>query len=403
MYPEHSSNILPEPGPELKRISEELSQLIRAKIETDGPLSFSTFMEMALYQPGLGYYSAGLEKFGESGDFVTAPQLGNIFARCLATQVEQVASTLNEAGQSEYEIMEAGAGSGILAADLLSALDGTFPPARYNILERSAHLRQVQKETLREKVPQWMDRIQWLNEPPRNHWRGVFLANEVLDALTFDRFEINDEGISELKVACGQNGFEWQASAASDALLERVTAIVSSLDEQPASGYRSELNLHLPAWLDAVTASLETGVALLIDYGYTRSAYYHPQRIDGTLICHYRHRAHDDPFLWPGLTDISSSVDFTALAEAADACGLTVCGYTTQAMFLMACGLDGIIAGTAQLPETARIDINRQVCRLTLPGEMGERFQLMALARGLEEDVCDSLVAFSLADYCHRL
>jgi SAM-dependent MidA family methyltransferase len=360
-------------------------------------------MELALYQPGLGYYSAGLQKFGEGGDFVTAPQLGNVFARCLAGQVEQVAGEIARGPDSGYEIVEAGAGTGVLAADMLAALQHTCPPARYSILERSAHLRQVQKETLQSQVPQWMDRISWLEKPPEKSWQGVFLANEVLDALTFDRFEVENDGFSELKVGLDANGFRWHREACPEALRNRIESIVAGLQHRPGKGYRSELNTSLPAWLDAVTASLAKGVALFIDYGYTRHDYYQPQRRDGTLICHYRHRAHDDPFKWPGLTDISASVDFTALAEAADQCGLYVCGYTTQAMFLMACGLDRILTELASLPEAERVAMNSQVRRLTLPAEMGERFQVMALARGLDEPFCDDLKGFSLLDLCHRL
>lgn len=403
MYSENSSNILPEPTAELKRISEELSNLIRTKIEHGGPIPFSDYMEMALYQPGLGYYSAGLKKFGEGGDFVTAPQLGNVFARCMARQIEQIAEGICTSQADVYELVEAGAGSGILAADLLQALENTRPPARYNILERSAHLRQVQKETLQKQVPQWMDRITWLDEPPRNDWQGVFIANEVLDALTVDRFLIDSDGITQLKVSSGESGFEWTSGPCSKEMLDRIQAILSSLKAQLGNGYQSELNTHLHAWLDTVTSSLTKGVALFVDYGYTRDDYYAPQRRDGTLICHYQHRAHDDPFMWPGLTDISASVDFTALAEAADMCGLDVCGYTTQTMFLMACGLDEVISGITDMSEKERIAINNQIYRLTLPGEMGERFQLMALGRGLNDELCDNLKAFSLTDLCHRL
>ena len=179
----NTNDILPEPPEELKRLSAKLVTAIREKIRQNGPIPFSEYMEMALYEPGLGYYSAGLQKFGAGGDFVTAPQLGNVFARCLATQIEQLAAELDH-----YEIIEAGAGSGKLAADLLTALQADHPPTRYRILERSAHLRQVQRETLEQHVPQWMDRISWLDEPPLEGWQGVFLANEVLDALTVDRF-----------------------------------------------------------------------------------------------------------------------------------------------------------------------------------------------------------------------
>ncbi len=394
----NSRNILPEPPEELKLLSEKLATVIRAKIKLNGPISFSEYMEMALYEPGLGYYSAGLQKFGEGGDFVTAPQLGNVFARCLAKQIEQVADELDQ-----YEIIEAGAGTGVLAADLLIALQDKHLPLRYRILERSAHLRQVQKETLEKLVPQWMDRISWLDEPPEEAWQGVFLANEVLDALTVERFCIGTDGLRQLQVTDGPGGFDWFKGSCPQDLQEQIQAVLSTLEHQPAAGYCSELNSTLPAWLQTVTASLQKGLALFIDYGYTRRDYYLPQRRDGTLICHYRHHAHDDPFKWPGLTDISASVDFTALAEAADICGLEVSGYTTQAMFLLACGLDEVLTESGQLSERDRLAINNQVRSLTLPGEMGERFQVMALCRDLGEELSENLRGFTLRDLRYRL
>jgi SAM-dependent MidA family methyltransferase len=394
----NSHNILPEPSQELKSVSEELATAIRAKIASNGPIPFSEYMEMALYEPGLGYYSAGLLKFGQGGDFVTAPQMGNIFAGCLARQIEQIAVELGH-----YEILEAGAGSGVLAADLLLALQENHQPGHYWILERSAHLRQVQKETLQELVPQWMSRISWLDQPPVDDWQGVFLANEVIDALTVDRFCIADDGIKELQVAADSNGFHWHKAPCHEKLLGKTQALLNGLEQRPGSGFCSEINSDLPAWLQAVTASMQKGVAIFIDYGYTRRAYYRPQRYDGTLICHYQQRAFDDPFLWPGLVDISASVDFTALAEAADDCGLEVSGYVTQAMFLLACGVDEIMPDFESLTEPQRLMMNNQVRRLTLPGEMGERFQVMALCRGFDDDFSENLRGFSLTDLRDRL
>ena len=393
-----SNNILPEPSEELKSVSDELADVIKARIDRNGPLSFAGFMEMALYEPGLGYYSAGLQKFGEGGDFVTAPLMGDVFARCLARQIAQLGEELGE-----YERIEAGAGSGILAADLLTALEDDKPPCRYRILERSAHLRQVQKETLVKAVPQWMNRICWLDEPPDTDWQGVFLANEVLDALVVERFCIEDQGIRQLRVIRDGDGFKWQKEPCPERVEQKILKLLADLEHQPGPGYRSEINIDLPAWLQAVTGSMKKGVALFVDYGYTRRDYYMPQRNDGTLICHYQHRAHNDPFKWPGLVDISASVDFTALAEAADGCGLEVSGYTTQAMFLLACGLDQILAGSESLSEQNRLKMNNQVRRLTLPGEMGERFQVMALSRGLNEEYYDGMLGFSLSDLRHRL
>lgn len=390
--------ILPEPPAKLKQLSHELVQVIAAKITHNGPIPFADYMEMALYEPGRGYYSAGLRKIGDGGDFVTAPQLGNVFARCLANQLSQVGTHLGS-----YEILEIGAGNGVLAADLLTTLQDHHPPTRYRILERSAHLRQVQQETLAEAVPQWMDKISWLDAPPTAGWQGVVLANEVIDALVVERFCVEPEGISRLCVALDETGFGWHKNACEPALAERIQTAIAQPGQALAAGYCSEINRHLPAWLQAVTESLSTGLALFIDYGYPRREYYLPQRRDGTLICHYQQRAHDDPFLWPGLTDISASVDFTALAEAADQCGLEVSGYTSQAMFLLANGLEDIIAGFQSLTEKERVLMNSQVRRLTLPGEMGERFQVMALSRGLGEDFCEGLDGFKLVDLRYRL
>ncbi len=390
--------ILPEPPAELKQSSDELTRVISKKIARDGPIPFSEYIEMALYEPGLGYYSAGLRKFGGDGDFVTAPQLGDVFARCLAKQVTQIGEHLGD-----YEILEIGAGTGVLAADLLRALQTDQPPTRYRILERSAYLRQIQKETLTEMVPQWMDKISWLDTPPQAAWQGVLLANEVADALVVERFCVTADGISRLCVGHDETGFSWHKGVCDAAMTERIQSVIANSEQTLPTGYCSEINILLPAWLQAVTASLKTGLALFIDYGYPRHEYYLPQRHDGTMICHYRHRAHDDPFLWPGLTDISASVDFTALAEAAGQCGLEVSGYTSQAMFLLANGLEDIIAGFQSLEEKERVLMNSQVRRLTLPGEMGERFQVMALSRGLSEDFCEGLDGFSLADLRYRL
>lgn len=402
MRAETARVILPEPPTELKQLSDELCVLIRRKIDATGPISFADYMEMALYTPGLGYYSAGLQKFGEGGDFVTSPQLGNIFAQCVAAQISQIGAELGS-----YDIVEAGAGSGILAADILASLERSQPPQRYLILERSAHLRQVQKETLQQQVPQWLDRIVWLDQPPDENWQGVFLANEVLDALTVERFCKHGDEILQLQVDVaqdtGENRFDWHQGKCPAELKSQIGDLLNKLERPLSDGYRSEINSSLPAWLNAVTASMQKGVALFIDYGYVRQEYYQPQRYDGTLICHYQQRAHDDPFSWPGLTDLSASVDFTALAEAADLCELDVSGYINQTMFLLGCGLEHIVAGFDKLSPVEQIARNNEIRKLTLPGEMGERFQVMAMSRGLDEDFSESLCGFSLDDWRYRL
>ncbi len=391
---ESSRVILPEPPDELKQLSEELRDRIRCSIRAQGPMRFSRYMEMALYEPGLGYYSAGLQKFGAGGDFITAPELGNVFARCLATQIEQIAHELDD-----YCIVEVGAGSGRLAAELLAALAGTAPPHRYLILEPSADLRAVQRETLQQEQPEWIDRVQWLDEPPTAKWQGVLIANEVLDALPVERFCIASGVVQQIEVSLNGENLCWSHGIASEALQSAVTRALGTRLKELTEGYTSEISLMMTPWLRGLCAGLDRGCALFIDYGYPRHEFYSAERNMGTLICHYRHRAHNEPFIFPGLQDISAFVDFTALAEAAGACGLECAGYTSQAMFLLSCGLDSIAAGLEGLAGRERLERASEIRQLTLPGAMGEKFQVMALSRGIDVD----LRGFELLDLRHRL
>jgi len=381
---------LPEPPDDLKQLSDELSEVIRQEIRTEGPMPFSRYMEMALYQPGLGYYSAGLHKLGEKGDFITSPELGSLFAGCVARQIEQVAAQLGK-----YDILEIGAGSGRLAADILQLIDEPLQPRRYLILERSADLRKVQREHLATNAPQCLDRVEWLDRPPEEEWQGVILANEVIDALAVERFRATKSGVEQICVVAACDTFGWSSRPAPS----RLASAFSNLGVELQSGYQSELNLQLPGWLSAVTRSMRRGLALFIDYGYPRSEYYLDERTDGTLICHYRHRAHDDVFFWPGLQDITAFVDFTALAEAANLNGLQVEGYTSQVMFLLGCGLEQVLANQVALSEDEGMSVNTQARQLTMPGMMGERFQVMGLGRNLDF----SLSGFEFLDLCHRL
>ena len=381
---------LPAPPDELRQLSNKLSEKIRLEIRGQGPMSFSRYMEMALYQPGLGYYSAGLHKLGELGDFITSPELGSLFAGCLARQIEEVAGKLGE-----YDILEIGAGSGRLAADILQLIDERFPPRRYLVLERSADLRKAQEAHLAATAPRWLDRVEWLDRPPEQAWQGVILANEVIDALAVERFRVRHDGVDQICVVEEGEGFGWSSRPAPPDL---ATAF-GNLGVQLPDHYQSELNLQLSGWLAAVSQSMSRGLALFIDYGYPRSEYYLHERNDGTLICHYRHRAHDDAFFWPGLQDITAFVDFTALAEAADRCGLQVEGYTSQVMFLLGSGLDQVLASQRALSSDDGMALNTQARQLTLPGMMGERFQVMGLGRELGFP----LKGFGLLDLCHRL
>jgi SAM-dependent MidA family methyltransferase len=387
-------DILPEPPDDLKRHSDRLSARILEAVETRGYLSFEQYMEMALYEPGLGYYSAGLHKLGKSGDFVTAPEIGSLFAACLA---RQCAETGEELGA--YDVLEVGAGTGRLAADLLGQVDPDRAPVRYRILERSADLQHVQQRRIRDEAPGWADRVEWLQGPPDEDWQGVLIANEVIDALSAECFEIRDGVVHQLCVANSGEGFGWSSRPAPAGLEAAVRHLEEDTGRVFAPGYRSEIRPRLAAWLDALTAKLARGLALFIDYGYPRSEYYLPERSAGTLMCHYRHRAHDDPFFMPGLQDITAWVDFTALAEAADACGLAVDGYTSQAMFLLGCGLDRVLSERLADAGDGGLALNAEARQLTLPGMMGEKFQVMGLGRGLRREPA----AFSLRDLRYRL
>ncbi|GIX35479.1 MAG: hypothetical protein KatS3mg126_1258 [Lysobacteraceae bacterium] len=380
---------LPEPGPEARAHSERLRARIVAEIEAAGGyIPFSRYMELALYAPGLGYYSAGATKFGEEGDFVTAPELGPLFGQCVATAV---AGLLQQLDRPDW--VELGGGSGALAEVLLRTWDGMgCLPARYRILEPSADLRQRQQARLRQGLPQHvLGRVEWIDRPPEAAWSGVLFANEVLDALPATRFRIGPEGPEEEGVELDAEGrFRW-ASRPADALLVRAVAHLSAGLERPlAPGYRSEVLVQLPWWMQAVAGTLQRGLALFVDYGYPRREYYLPERRDGTLICHYRHRAHADPFHLPGLTDLSTFVDFTAVAEAGQAAGFELAGYCSQASFLLGCGLDRLLAEPAEDPR-ARLRRNEEARRLVLPGEMGERFQVIGLQRGVQ---AEALFAF---------
>jgi SAM-dependent MidA family methyltransferase len=393
--------ILPEPPGTLKALSRELVARMRDRERSQGFLSFADYMDMALYEPGLGYYSAGLAKLGKAGDFITAPELGTVFARCLAMQVTEVGAGLD----GPWEILEIGAGTGRLAADMLNAIGevGDALPARYRILERSADLKAEQAGTLADRAPAHADRVTWLDAPPVEPWQGVLIANEVVDALAVERFEIAEDGPRQLGVTFGNEGDDaglaWNHRAAPASLARRIENLQTRLPAPLATGYRSELCATLPAWLAAVTGQIETGTALFIDYGYPRPEYYHPARRDGTIVCQTRHRAHFDPFTWPGLQDISAFVDFTALAEAADEAGLAVAGYTPQNRFLFGCGLDAVLARQLELPAAEQQALSHEIKELILPGAMGEKFQVMALCRAFDRP----LRGFSHGDWLDRL
>lgn len=370
------SEALPEPDSEAHAHSAALTERIRVEMgASGGSVPFSRFMELALYAPGLGYYSAGLEKFGAAGDFVTAPELGPVFARCLARQVAQV---LAEVGMpvNPADVLEAGAGSGALAADLLLELERLGQlPGRYFILELGSELRTRQANHLRERAPHLLSRVSWLAALP-NEFRGVIFGNELLDALPVERFRVGQSGLTRLVVEIADGQFRWRELPADESLRARLAPLSLAL------GYESEVGLAAEGWVRSAAASLTRGVLLLIDYGFPRTEFYHPDRASGTLMCHYRHRAHSDPLMLVGLQDITAHVDFTAVAEAGIEAGLELLGYTSQALFLLGCGLDEVVNGLPDEPH-ARLMLTNEIKKLTLPHEMGELFKVIALGRGL--------------------
>lgn len=378
-------SVLPTPASDEAAHSARLADVVREEIAATGPMPFARFMERCLYAPGLGYYSAGRLKFGKAGDFVTAPELGPVFARCVA---RALAPALRICG-NDAAWFELGGGSGAFARDCLLELQALEAlPRHYWLLEPSADLRQRQRECLRAELPQALfARCAWLDRPPEHAWSGVLFANEVLDALPITRFTVQGGDVFEEHVAVDAQGEFARTDRPADPLVAgAVRHLQRRLGRDFDHGYRSEVLPQLPWWLQAIAGEMQHGAALFVDYGYVRREFYMPERRDGTLLCHYRHRAHADPLILPGLQDITASIDFTALAEAGIGAGFEPVSYTFQSQFLIACGLDAVFATAhaAAADEVARYALARQVKRLTLPGEMGERFQAMLFARELD-------------------
>ena len=364
---------LPEPDAEARAHGERVVARIREAItDAGGAIPFARYMELALYAPGLGYYSAGCRKLGAEGDFVTAPEIAPLFSRTLARAILPLLEALPDAG-----LLEAGAGSGRMAADLLAELAQQGMRPGYAILERSAELRQRQQAAL----ATFAERVSWLDDLPEA-FTGIVLANELLDAMPVHRLIRENGEWREAWVAWADGRFVWRRGPLTDPrLAERMAAV------QPVGGgwpepYLTEVNLAAEDWFATLGERLERGAVLLVDYGHPRRAFYHPQRAMGTLGCHYRHRHHDDPFRFPGLQDITAHVDFTAIADAALAAGLKVAGFTTQAHFLLGSGLPEL-AGYSDDPRQ-QLETANQIRRLTLPQEMGETFKVMLLTRDLD-------------------
>ena len=374
-----SSFRLPAPSPDELAHSARLQQAVcEAAAQSGGCLGFDRYMEMALYAPGLGYYTAGRRKFGREGDFITAPEISPLFARSLAHSLKPVL----QACESPV-ILEFGAGSGKLACDLLQALQALETlPEHYLVMELSPELRARQQALVRERLPELSGRVEWLERLPDAGIEGAVVANEVLDAMPVHRFRTLESGLEEQCVACkGQElHLDWKPAA------RPLQEAVASLGLQLPPGHVSEINLRLQPWIGELGKFLARGVALLVDYGYERHDYYSPDRSSGTLLCHYRHHGNTDPLYLPGMQDITAHVDFTAVAEAADSAGLRVAGYTSQAAFLLGCGIEQMLEAMASGQDAEWFALIEGFKRLVLPTDMGERFRVMALARGLQGD-----------------
>ena len=374
---------LPEPSEDARRHSERLSETIRKEIDSaSGWIGFARFMELALYAPGLGYYVAGAAKLGGDGDFVTAPEVSPLFGRTLA---RQVAEFLERTGG---DVLELGAGSGTMAADVLGELQNVdCLPRRYLILETSPQLRERQQRMLQQRQPALAGRMEWIRALPEN-FDGVIIANEVLDALPAHLIAWRRDGLYERGVSW-KDGFVWSERPLHPGTLRNAAEAIGA-----EAGYVSEISLVAPALVRSLSAALRKGALLLIDYGFGRREYYHPQRSQGTLMCHYRHRTHDDPFFLPGLQDVTAHVDFTAVAEAGIDAGLNILGYTTQAQFLINSGITQLLEHQSDAAAASRFALTAGVQKLLSPAEMGELFKVMALGR----DIDGPLIGFASGD-----
>ena len=376
---------LPEPDAESCSQSEQLQQRIREQIvASDGQISFAQFMHMALYEPGLGYYASSQRKLGAEGDFVTAPEISPLFGRCLAHFCKSVLVKMENAS-----ILEFGAGSGKMAVDILLELESQHAlPAHYFILEVSADLQQRQQQTLQTRAPHLLGYVTWLQQLPEKGFSGVVLANELLDAMPVHRFYKNDQQLQQWYIGWSdqQQAFVSLTGQPEPEVLKQLEHVQAYLGMDFAPGYESEISLAHAAWLTSLNEMLDQAVVLLIDYGYGRDEYYHAERSMGTLMCHYHHRAHPDPFKYIGLQDITAFVDFTTVAEAAVSRQMALLGYGTQCGFLLENGLDQM-APDEHASDQELLLFSQQVKTLTLPSEMGERFKVMALGKNFDAPV----------------
>ena len=381
---------LPEPDKDALAHSQKLIGKISDEINRHSGISFRRYMEMALYEPGLGYYVAGTHKIGAQGDFITAPEISPLYSRCLANQCAEVIH------ETKGNILELGAGSGIMATDILLELEKQQAlPDHYFILDLSPDLKLRQKETLNNHAAHLLEKVEWLTQLP-DDFSGIILGNEVLDAMPVDVFTRQNEQVFEHHVILEDGKLLEQLRPASDDLHKRVMALNIPHNATP---YTSEINPNLDGWFQSVSACLQKGVLLLLDYGYPHSEYYLAERNKGTLICHYQHLVNEAPLHYPGLQDITASVDFTAAAESADSVDMSVAGFTSQAAFLNNTGLEEHFMQALETKPDDQYKLAQQVRTLSLPSEMGERFKCIALTKHYDKP----LQGFSSLDQRYRL
>ncbi len=367
----------------LREENDVSARIADAIAEADNWLPYARYMEMALYAPGVGYYSGRLRKFGAAGDFVTSSGISGLFGATVARQVVEICTAAGP------HVLEFGAGTGALATDILNASDAAIET--YSILELSPVLRQRQQVTLAERAPRYADRVQWLDTLPAR-FSGCIIANEVLDAMPVHLLHWAEDGLLERGVTLRGNELMLADRPARGTIARVGQALATEFGL--AAGYVSEVNLAARAWTRSLADLLETGAALLVDYGFPAAEYYHPQRSSGTLMCHYQHRAIDNPLFRPGAADITAHVDFSAIATAGTESGLELLGYTSQANFLINSGITDLLAATPASDSAAYLPLTNQANRLLSPAEMGELFKVIALGR----DIDDNLLGFSRGD-----
>ncbi|GBU10253.1 hypothetical protein AwWohl_13910 [Gammaproteobacteria bacterium] len=407
---------LPEPNEDARALSAMLAMQIKMRIKSSKTetISFAEYFDACLYMPNLGYYSNDLRKFGQAGDFITAPELSPLFSQCIANQILEISEHL-----ADFNIMEIGAGTGIMCADILDYLKSKLSlemlPVHYYILERSGTLRERQQQLLKLRHPDYFKNIIWLDSPLKHPFEAIIIGNEIIDALSVARFTILDQIPYYLDIALDKyDQFIWNKRVLNknihDLDYQNLLDFIANLKDKNIElpdNYQSEFCPQLSPFINTITENLSKGALLLIDYGYTQKEYYHPLRTGGTLIAHYQHHAHEAFFEYIGLQDLTANVDFTALGEAGLSAGLSVLGYTNQALFLYGAGLEALLVSLHQQSSpSAWVRIAQKIQQLVLPAEMGERFQVMLMGKNLielESEDETTLKCFSLRDFRHLL